>query len=54
MTASTLEAADECWRYDGEEVSQHFMSGGNDSRQTLGRRTTHFPAHVIIITVLII
>ena len=54
MTANTLEPADKCWWYDGEEFSQHFMSCGNDSRQTLGRGTAHFPAHIIIITVFII
>ena len=52
--ACTFKPCDEGWRDGPVELSQHLVACADDSLHTLGRWPTHFPRHVIIVTVLII
>lgn len=52
--ASTFKPCDEGWRDGPVELSQHLVACADDSLHTLGRWPTHFPRHVIVVTVLII
>ena len=50
----TFEPCNEHRRDDPVEVDKHLWTRAEDSCQALGRRTTHLPADIIIITVLVI
>lgn len=49
-----LEAADECRRDGAVEFRQHFVPGGDNGVQTLGGSSSDLPAHVVVVTVLVV
>ena len=53
-SAHTFKSCNKCWGQCSVEFTEEFMSGCYDSLQTLCSRSSHFPAHVIIIGVFII
>ena len=53
-SAHTFKSCNKCWGKCSVEFTEEFMSGCYDSLQTLRSRSSHFPAHVIIIWVFII
>ena len=52
--ATTFEASDEGRADDRVELSEHFVSGCHDCIQGLGRSSSNFPTHVIVIAVFVV